>query len=568
MVTLAAMSAAAALTACGPPSDSGNDNSSSSGGTDAKSATSADDVGGMDALVKAAQKEGQLNVIALPPDWANYGAIIDGFTKKYGIKVQSDQPDAASQDEINAADQLKGTDRAPDVFDLGQSVALANTDKYAPYKVATFDDIPDQFKDPDGTWVNDYGGYMSVGYDSDKVPDVAALDDLLGPDFKGKVALNGDPTQAGAAFSGVVMASIANGGSADDIAPGVDYFKKLKDAGNFLPVDPTGATIESGQTPVVIDWDYLNAAETAKLPSWKVVVPEGAVVAGYYFQAINNDAPHPAAARLWEEYLYSDEGQNLWLAGGARPVRADAMVAAGTIDQSKYDALPTVTGTPVIPTNEQTEKMAAYLPPTGPRRSADRRRPGGRHCGGVHHGTSGQAATHERRALARPAPVPALRHDLPGLADPVGRLRGVPERGRRLHPRAGPSAHRRDRAARAQAEPLPLVLLRGPRRGPGCPAGLPHRHRAAQQPDAPHGHGGLRRARPVRWRHAGVRLAGHARLQRPADQPVRRRARHLRHRLDVALRAPGADPGLHLLPDPADGDRVHARSRGTAAAVA
>ena len=51
---------------------------------------------------------------------------------------------------------------------------------------------------------------------------------------------------------------------------------------------------------------------------------------GYYFQAINKDAPHPAAARLWQEFLYSDEGQNLWLKGGARPVRADAMVKAGT----------------------------------------------------------------------------------------------------------------------------------------------------------------------------------------------------------------------------------------------
>jgi putative spermidine/putrescine transport system substrate-binding protein len=190
---------------------------------------------------------------------------------------------------------------------------------------------------------------------------VTSLDDLMGADFKGKVALNGDPTQAGAAFSGVVMASVANGGSADDIAPGVDYFKKLKAAGNFLPVDPTAATIESGQTPVVIDWDYLNAAESAKLPSWKVVVPENAVIAGYYFQAISKDAPHPAAARLWEEFLYSDDGQNLWLAGGARPVRADDMVDAGTIDQAAYDKLPPVSGTPVIPTNEQTEKMAAYL---------------------------------------------------------------------------------------------------------------------------------------------------------------------------------------------------------------
>jgi putative spermidine/putrescine transport system substrate-binding protein len=359
LVSLVALSSTLALAACSPPSD--DNSSTTSGGTDAKTATSVADFGTMDDLVKAAQDEGTLNVIALPPDWANYGNIIKTFEKKYDIKVQSDQPDGASQDEINAATQLKGTDRAPDVFDLGQSVALANTDMFADYKVSTWDDVPAEFKDPAGAWINDYGGYMSVGYDSSKVPEVTSLDDLLGPDFKGKVALNGDPTAAGAAFSGVVMASIANGGSADDIAPGVEYFKKMKDAGNFLPVDPTSATIESGQTPVVIDWDYLNAAESSKLPSWKVFVPENAVVAGYYFQAINADAPHPAAARLWEEFLYSDEGQNLWLAGGARPVRADAMVAAGTIDKALYDALPPVKGTPVIPTNEQTESMAAYL---------------------------------------------------------------------------------------------------------------------------------------------------------------------------------------------------------------
>ncbi len=360
-VTLVAISATTALAACAPPSDDDDKDSGSGGGASAASATSAADLGGMDALVKAAKKEGQLNVIALPPDWANYGNIIKAFEDKYGIKVDSAQPDAASQDEINAAKQLKGNDRAPDVFDLGQSVALANTDLFAPYQVEKFSEIPAEFKDPDGTWVNDYGGYMSVGYDASKVPDVTSLDDLLGKDFKGKVALNGDPTQAGAAFSGVVMASLANGGSADDIAPGVEYFKKLKKAGSFLPVDPTPATIESGQTPVVIDWDYLNAAESSKVKDWKIFVPQDAVVAGYYFQAISKDAPHPAAARLWEEFLYSDDGQNLWLAGGARPVRAEAMASAGTIDKATYDALPKVTGTPVIPTNEQTEKMSAYL---------------------------------------------------------------------------------------------------------------------------------------------------------------------------------------------------------------
>jgi putative spermidine/putrescine transport system substrate-binding protein len=348
-----------ALAACAPPSDNGGDSGDS--GSDAAKATSAQDLGGIDALQKAAEKEGELNVIALPPDWANYANVIKGFSTKYDIKVNSAQPDAASQDEINAAKSLKGTERAPDVFDLGQSVALANTAMFAKYKVSSWDEIPADFKDPNGAWVNDYGGYMSIGYDSSKVPDVTTVDDLLGPEFKGKVTLNGNPTEAGAAFSGVMMASIANGGSADDIKPGVDFFARLDKAGNFLPVDPTPATVESGQTPVVIDWDYLNAAESKKLKSWKVVVPENAVVAGYYYQAINADAPHPAAARLWQEYLYSDEGQNLWLGGGARPVRADAMVKAGSIDQAAYNALQPVNGTAVTPTVAQTEKAAAYL---------------------------------------------------------------------------------------------------------------------------------------------------------------------------------------------------------------
>lgn len=348
------------LAACAPP-ENDEEESTTESGVAAGEATSVDDFGGMDKLVEAAQEEGELNVIALPPDWANYGEIIDAFAAKYDIEVNSDQPDAASQDEINAATQLAGTDRAPDVFDLGQAVALANTGMYAPYQVETWDDIPAEFKEPTGLWVNDYGGYMAIGYDSSKVPDVTAVADLLGKEFKGMVALNGDPTQAGAAFSGVMMASVANGGSADDIGPGVDFFGDLKEAGNFLPVDPTSATIESGQTPVVIDWDYLGSAEAKNVDTWKMVIPTEAVVAGYYFQAINADAPHPAAARLWQEFLFSDEGQNLWLKGGARPVRGAAMAEAGTIDQALWDALPTVEGTPVIPTNEQTEKAAEYL---------------------------------------------------------------------------------------------------------------------------------------------------------------------------------------------------------------
>jgi putative spermidine/putrescine transport system substrate-binding protein len=359
-ISAASTLALSVLIACAPP-EKDNTGGDTSSGVKVSEATSAADFGGVDALVEAAKKEGELNVIALPPDWANYGAIIKAFFDKYGIKVNSAQPDAASQDEINAANQQKGKSSAPDVFDLGQSVALANTSMFAPYKVATFDDIPAAFKDPDGTWVNDYGGYMSIGFDSAKVPPVASVNDLLKPEYNGKVALNGDPTQAGAAFSGVLMVALSQGGSVDDIAPGVEFFRKLKAAGNFLPVDPTPATIESGQTPVVIDWNYLNAAETKKLPTWKVLVPPGSTVAGYYYQAINKDAPHPAAARLWQEFLYSDEGQNLFAVGGVRPVRADNMMAAGTLDKTVAAQLPIIDGPVTVPSPDQTEKATKYL---------------------------------------------------------------------------------------------------------------------------------------------------------------------------------------------------------------
>jgi putative spermidine/putrescine transport system substrate-binding protein len=345
--------------ACSPPEKEAE--TTGDGAVSAAAATSAEQFGGMDALVAAAKKEGTLNVIALPPDWANYGEIIKTFSTKYGIKVASASPDGSSQDEINAVKSLGSTTRAPDVMDMGGAVTVANTSLYAPYKVATWADIPDAQKEPTGLWVNDYGGYMSIGYDSAKLPEITAITDLMKPAFKNKVALNGDPTQANAALNGVQMASLANGGSLDDISKGVEFFSELKKAGNFSKIQATSATVKSGNTPVVFDWDYLQVGHKTDVPTWKVFVPSNAVLGGYYNQAINKSAPHPAAARLWQEFLYSDEGQNLWLKGGARPVRQEAMTKAGTIDATAAAALPQVAGEPVFQTQDQVAAASEYL---------------------------------------------------------------------------------------------------------------------------------------------------------------------------------------------------------------
>jgi len=371
LAATAAASLALALAACG--GDSGDDGGSGGGETggtdgttavDAATATSAEDFGGFEALVAAAEEEGELNVIALPENWANYGEIINLFEEKYDITVNSADPDVSSAEEIAAADNLRGQSTAPDVFDLGSAVALSSLDYFAPYQVQTWDDIPADYKESTGLWVYDYTGLMSIGYDSDAVPEPTSLDDLLGEDYRGKVAINGDPTQAGAAAAAVNLVALQNGGSADDIQPGIDWFEELNDLGNFLPLDPTPATIASGETPVVFDWSYNNLAEAKNnegMRNWMVTILPGVAVGSYYNQAINADAPHPAAARLWQEHIYSDEVQNLYLAAGAYPVRLQAMVDAGTVDQAALDAVGAMPEDLVQFTAEQTEAAAALL---------------------------------------------------------------------------------------------------------------------------------------------------------------------------------------------------------------
>ena len=348
-------------------SPAGGSPAASGGATgDAKTATTADAMGGIEAMCAAGKTEGQLNIIATPPDWANYGQMITDFQSKYGIKVQSDQPDADSQTEINTAQQLAGTGRQPDLFDLGSVVAAAHTDMYAPYQVATWKDIPDANKEPTGLWVNNYTGFMTIGYDS-KLGDIEKVSDLKDAKYKGKVALNGDPLKASAGFNGVVMAALANGGTADNIAPGVDFFKGLAASGNLIPVDPNPGTIAAGTTPIVIDWTYNNNAQTAVLQpkgtTWKVVIPSdaSAPVAAFYNSAINKDAAHPAAARCWMEYIFSDAGQNTWLKGFALPVRLAAMKTAGTLDQAALAAINPPATPPVQLTQAQIDTATKYL---------------------------------------------------------------------------------------------------------------------------------------------------------------------------------------------------------------
>ncbi len=296
-------------------------------------------------LIAAAKKEGQLNVIALPHDWANYGELISTFKKRYGLKMDEANPNGTSAQENQAIRSLKGDSRAPDVVDVGPSFAIAGAAEglYTPYKVAKYKTIPARMKDSRARWYGDYWGAISIGYSSNLVkPAPKTFKDLLKSAYKNKVALNGNPLTSNSAVSGVFAAALANGGSVNNIGPGIDFFRQLKKAGNFIPVEGTPQTVASGQTPIVIDWDYLNLAYRKEFPAvnWRTVVPSDGVYGSFYCQAVSASAPHPNAARLWMEFLYSDQGQLLWLKGYSHPARFQDLAKHKKIPAALLKALP------------------------------------------------------------------------------------------------------------------------------------------------------------------------------------------------------------------------------------
>ncbi len=297
-------------------------------------------------IVAEAKKEGQLNVIALPHDWANYGEIIATFKRKYKfLKMQEDNPNGSSAQENQAIRSLKNDSRAPDVVDVGPSFAIAGAAEglYAKYFVTPWKSIPRDRKDGRGFWWGDYWGVISFGVNQNVTKNVPkTFQDLLKPEYKNQVALNGSPLASGSAVAGVFAASIANGGSLNDVGPGIDFFARLKKAGNFIPVQSTPQTINTGQTPISIDWDYLNLGYGKQFPSAKIAtsIPKGGIYGAYFAQAISAFAPHPWAARLWEEFLMSDQGQLLWLKGLSHPARFEDLVKRKVVPKAMVNALP------------------------------------------------------------------------------------------------------------------------------------------------------------------------------------------------------------------------------------
>lgn len=320
----------------------------------------------MDEIIAGARAEGMLTTIALPHDWCGYGDIIASFKAKYPfLTVNELNPDAGSADELEAirANKDNTGPQAPDVIDVGLSFGPLSKSEglIQPYKVSTWDEIPDDVKDPEGYWYGSYYGVMALGINKDLIENnPTSWEDLKKPEYANAFALTGDPRASNQAILAILAAGLSTGAApgAESGAKGLELMAEINKAGNFVPVTGRSGSIAQGQTPIVAAWDYNLLSWRDALdgnPPMEVVIPEGPVLAGVYVQAISAYAPHPNAAKLWMEHIFSDEGQNGFVKGYCHTARFNTMVAEGKVPQELLDALPPAEAytRAVFPTVEQ-----------------------------------------------------------------------------------------------------------------------------------------------------------------------------------------------------------------------
>lgn len=272
-------------------------------------------------LVKAAQKEGMIVSYGMPDDWANLGQIWKTFTERYGLRHVD--TDMGSQEEL-AKFKAEKDKPVADVGDIGIAFGPVGVKMgvLAKFKNSHWDEIPPYLKDPDGHWCATYQGTIAFIVNTRLVKNVPRTwDDLLKPEYKGMICMH-DPRGAALGQCTVLAAAFAHGGDERNVEPGIAFFEKLVKAGNLKPVQADPGPYQKGEVPIGIQWDFnaLSYRDTLGVPT-EVVIPQPATLAMAYVAIINKYAPHPYAARLLNEFLFSDEAQIMYARGYARPIR-------------------------------------------------------------------------------------------------------------------------------------------------------------------------------------------------------------------------------------------------------
>ena len=280
----------------------------------------------LDQITAEAKKEGRVDSVGMPDDWANWKGTWQDLKTKYGL--DHTDKDMSSAEELSVFETEKNN-ATKDIGDVGQSFGPVAVSKglTLPYKTSYWKDIPDWAKDKDGNWIMGYYGTMAIITNTKLVPNPPkSFADILNGNYKVSVD---DVTKASQAQNTVLSAAIANGGSESNIQPGLDYFKKIAQQGRLDKGELTLTRLQKGEIAVAFLWDYnaLSYRDEIKKSdpssSFEVSIPSDGAIQSGYCEVINKYSKRPYAAALAREYILSDAGQINLARGYAKPIRSD-----------------------------------------------------------------------------------------------------------------------------------------------------------------------------------------------------------------------------------------------------
>ncbi len=264
-----------------------------------------------------------------PPEWADWASMLKAIKRDLNLDVPHDNKNSGQTLSTLIADKANPV---ADIAYYGVSFGIKAKDAgvVAPYKVKYFDEIPQGLKDPDANWFTIHYGTIGFFVNVDAlrgVPVPKSWNDLLKPQYRGLVGYL-DPTSAFVGYAAAVAANLALGGNFDNLKPGIEYFKKLKQNRPIVPKQTSYARVLSGEIPIMFDYDFntLRAKFKDKCNCAFVIPQEGTIVVPYVMSLVKN-GPHPENAKKVLDYLMSDAGQAIWANAFLRPIRPAAMTA-------------------------------------------------------------------------------------------------------------------------------------------------------------------------------------------------------------------------------------------------
>ncbi len=295
-------------------------------------------------LVKNAQSEGEVQSVGMPDDWADWKDSWEGIKSTYGLAHED--VDMTSAEELSQFAAEKD-DPTKDMGDIGLSMTpeAIKQDVIGTFKASTWDQFPDWAKDPEGRWIMTYTGSIAFIANTEstggKCP--TSWKDVEKGDYLVSV---GNVLGGAASQVAVLSCALANGGSLEDVQPGIDYFKALAKDGRLDTGDTTSARMASGEMVCCVgNYDYSVLAWrdniVAENPDMKldITIPSDGSVTNGYAQIINKYAPHANAAGLAIEYLCSDEGAIDRARGYARPTKEGVELPSDVADKLLGDDL-------------------------------------------------------------------------------------------------------------------------------------------------------------------------------------------------------------------------------------